>query len=417
MNDFLAELRSGWRDLLGATVGLGCGVGCYTPVSSLFFRALEHDFGWSRSAAAVSLIAMPLTALVLPGTGWLIDRFGARLVALLSSLLLSLCFFGLSTIHGSLPAFYAWTLALNTLGVATGPISYTRVVARQFQRARGAALSLALVGIAAAAVVLPVVLVGVMARANWRGGYGLLSGIAFCGGFFAFGCIERRSEPRRSDINPISVERDLRALAGSRAFWLIGLAILCVSAGSIGLVSQFQSLLVEKGVTPTRSAWLLSLLAGSVAASRLLVGRALDGGAPRRVAALTLFAAALGAALLLGKPHDDLIVAGVLLFGLSIGAELDLLSFFCARAFGLRRFGFAYGLLSVFFYFGTFAGGLAYSGLHDRTGDYELALMASGVMFVAAAGLFHLIPEAQSATLAETPGAAGGLTLGPLEQP
>jgi len=53
-------------DLLGATIGLACGVGMYAPITSMFFRALETEFHWSKAAIAGALVALPLTGVVLP---------------------------------------------------------------------------------------------------------------------------------------------------------------------------------------------------------------------------------------------------------------------------------------------------------------------------------------------------------------
>ena len=71
-----SELRAGWRNLLAASIGLGLGVPIYTAISSLFLRALETEYGWSKAVTAGAMIALPLTALVLPIAGWLVDRFG-----------------------------------------------------------------------------------------------------------------------------------------------------------------------------------------------------------------------------------------------------------------------------------------------------------------------------------------------------
>ena len=51
---FQREFRQGWADLCGATIGLACGVGLYTPISSMFFRALEIEFHWSKTAIVIA---------------------------------------------------------------------------------------------------------------------------------------------------------------------------------------------------------------------------------------------------------------------------------------------------------------------------------------------------------------------------
>src|ERR1700722_6633085 len=99
---FLGELRTGWRDLAGATLGLACGAAMYTPIQSLFFRALEQEFHWSRATLAFSLIALPVTAAIMPLAGRLIDRYGVRPVSLVSVVMTSLTFLWLS-VNGNAP--------------------------------------------------------------------------------------------------------------------------------------------------------------------------------------------------------------------------------------------------------------------------------------------------------------------------
>src|SRR5256884_1811798 len=155
MSAFAKEFSAGWREVVGAMIGIACGFTGFSPLQSFFFRALELDFGWSKTAAAISLIALPITALFLPVAGLLLDRFGVRRVALFSTLAFAACFILLSAMNGQLGMFYAAFIALSVLGIATGPISYTRAVATRFQASRGTALAIALLGSAIAGMILP----------------------------------------------------------------------------------------------------------------------------------------------------------------------------------------------------------------------------------------------------------------------
>jgi len=405
---FLDELRAGWRDLLGAAVGLGLGIGAYNPVSSFFFRALEHEFGWSKAAAAISLIAMPVTALVLPFAGLLLDRFGVRRVAVLSAIGMSACFVWLSSMDGRLWMFYVAFLALNVLGCATGPVSYTRTISARFIRSRGTALAFALLGIGIAATILPPVIAYVLAHHGWRDGYRLFAIVVLVAGFVAL-VLNREPAARAADTDALSGDR-LSAAAKRRAFWLLGAAILALSVASLGFVSQFQSLVIEKGLAPQLAPPLLSALAVSVLVSRLAIGGMLDAFRPERVAAGALLLAALGMlAWLFGGAGLGIALFAVSLTGLSIGAELDFLSFFCARLFGLRHYGAVYGGLAAFFYTGIAVGGIAYGAIHDHTGTYGVAIAMSMVLFGVAAALFLTLgPAMRGAGTVESKPLNGG---------
>jgi predicted MFS family arabinose efflux permease len=411
VNAFFEECRAGWRDLLGGAIGMGLGIGAYNPVSSFFFRSLEHQFGWSKTAAAVSLVAWPATAVVLPFVGALLDRYGVKRVAAFSAVCMALCYLWLSAMNGQLWIFYAAFLALNLVGCATGPVSYTRPISSRFRRSRGAALAVSLLGIGTAAMILPPVLAHVLGAWGWRGGYRFFAVMTIVAGAVAL-ALSREPVGGARDRTPEMGQR-LGVAATQAAFWLLGAAIFALSVASLGFVSQFQSVAIEKGLGARSAPLLLSALAGSVFVSRLVIGWALDAFRPERVAATALGIAALGMLLWLrgGAGIAPALVA-VLFIGLSIGAELDFLSFFCARLFGLKHYSSVYGGLAAFFYTGIAAGGLVYGAIHDRTGAYTLAYVVSIALFVLAAGFFLMLASAMRG--AEAAGRALGLDVAAL---
>lgn len=381
------EFRRGWRNLAAATIGIGLGTAAYTPVSSFFFHALELQFGWSKVAVVGALIALPMTALALPVAGWLIDRFGVRPVSGVSALLTVICYLWLSRIGGGLTEFYAAIVALYVLSCATGPVAYTRLIAAQFEVQRGLALAVAQFGIAFIAVLMPQFIGAMIASYGWRAAYVFFAAATAVGAVAAQLLmrpvpIEARSAIQLAGASP-------RHAIGTAAFWLLGLAILSVSAASFGLISQFQSVLSDRHIGLRAAATLLSLFAVSVMLSRLLVGRLLDTRYPARTAAGVMAIAAAGAALLLIGPIGLAVtVVAVILVGFSIGAELDLLSFFCARLFGVRHYAAIYGLLSAFFYVGIAIGGVGYGAIRTHTGSYDFALAGSTLLLAVSALLF-----------------------------
>ena len=325
---------------------------------------------------------------------------------------MSACFFSLSSMNGELWMFYAAFIALNVLGCATGPISYTQTIASRFRRSRGTALAVALMGIALAGVILPPLLASIFASSGWRGGYRFYAGAVIVAGVLAL--LLTRNPANVGDVAE-NLPGDSVAVAMRRpAFWLLGFAIFFVSVASLGFVSQFQSIMIEKGLPPAIAPLLLSTLAASVFLSRLVVGWALDAFASERVAAIALALAAFGMTVwFLGGVGVPVAVVAVLLLGLSIGAELDLLSFFCARLFGLRHYGAVYGALAVFFYLGLAAGGITYGAIHDKTGVYSNAVVMSGVLFLIASGMFLALRSASDSAVAADRKAAAGQPLAP----
>jgi MFS family permease len=75
---------------------------------------------------------------------------------------------------------------------------------------------------------------------------------------------------------------------------------------------------------------------------------------------------------------------GVMLFGLGLGTEIDLIAFLVSRYFGQRAFGELYGYFYMVFGFGSSIGRFLGGYVFDLTGSYNAAFIGAGVALVAA---------------------------------
>ena len=404
MSGFSSEFRRGWPDLFGATIGLASGIATYTNISSLFFRALEREFHWSKGVAAVALLAMPITAIFIPLAGRLVDRFGVRPVAGLSALMLAASYWSLSDMNGSLIAFYLGFMAFNVLGCATNPVSYTRPIAEKFPTSRGAAIAIVLTGIAVAGAALPPLLGPTLARGEWRLCYRILAVLAVGGGLLAVSLL-RRSTPR----NEAQVAGEGWAAADAirtPRFWVLSAAIFTASAASIGFISQLQSVAVEAGVPIQMTFALLSSMSLSVVVARLGTGWAVDAFQPEFVACAVLIASAVSmVAWLLAPLALTWAFIGTVLLGVTVGGEYTFISFFAARLFGMRAYSAIFGALAASLYTGMAAGSIFFGMMHDLTGNYRGAIGGAAVLFLASAALFTALKRFPVFGIAE-PGAA-----------
>lgn len=388
MSEIFEEYKAGWRDLLGATIGLGCGVAMYTPVTSMFFRSIEQEFHWSKTAIATSLIALPITAVCLPITGRIIDRYGPRRTALISAVLMALSFVFLAKMTGALLAFSGGVIAFNVLGSATGPICYMRPVTRSFTKARGAAIGIALSGVSLAGIFLAPLLGPVLARGGWRTGYLMLAAVGLFGGLVATLLIRPRP-PARGGVQT-SEPLSFKEIIKQSAFWRLGLIIFAVSAASVGFVSQLQNVAIDYGVPLRSTAPLLAILALSVFFFRIIAGWCLDCRAPELAAGFILAFSGLGLVLWLAAPGSFIFaILATIALGVSVGAEHGILSFFCARIFGLRHYSSVFGMLGVFLYLGMAAGGVGFAAVRDMTGSYRPAILGAIIVLLASGGAMY----------------------------
>ena len=82
----IQEFKLGYRALIGAMIGAGCGlssISFYTH--GVFVSAISQDTDWSRGQIQLGVSIMILMAIVTaPLVGSLVDRYGARFIALIS---------------------------------------------------------------------------------------------------------------------------------------------------------------------------------------------------------------------------------------------------------------------------------------------------------------------------------------------
>jgi nitrate/nitrite transporter NarK len=81
----------------------------------------------------------------------------------------------------------------------------------------------------------------------------------------------------------------------------------------------------------------------------------------------------------------------VLIFGFSLGAELDVVSYLTSRYFRLENFGFLFGTIGGFIGLAASNGPVALNAVFDATGRYTPALWAAIPICLVSALLFVLL--------------------------
>ena len=144
------EFRQGWPVVSAAAVGVGLGLSplpFYTI--GIFIPPLLREFGpmgWTPGDILNALAIYTLGAFAAsPFIGILAQKFGARLVAMISIITFSLSMMALSLNTGSKSLYVVLWLILAFAGAGTLPITFTRPVANWFDKNRGIALGIALI--------------------------------------------------------------------------------------------------------------------------------------------------------------------------------------------------------------------------------------------------------------------------------
>ena len=140
-------------------------------------------------------------------------------------------------------------------------------------------------------------------------------------------------------------------------------------------------MLRDTGMALPQAAAIASFIGIGVILGRVLVGWTVDRFFAPYVASVVFLITAAGCVLLnLGGAQTAPVAAFVI--GFSLGAEIDLIAYLTARYFGMRNYGFLYGLLYSMFCIGGAIGPVVVGRLFDSYGSYGVALWVMALFLV-----------------------------------
>jgi MFS family permease len=385
----------GWRVVLVSALGLFWGIPIAVYSFSVFFKPLMQEFHAGRAAVSLAFtVQLFVGALSAAPAGWLIDRFGPRRVILIGTAIFGLILVANRLFTGSLTQLYVFYVLLGLSIHGVGPIPYGTVVSHWFDRRRGVALGLTMLGIGLGAVVMPSLAQTLIARFGWNTTYSILgaSVLLICWptvacflkekpediGLFSDGATATASPHIDSARRGFTAHEAWR----SRDFWIMVCAFILVSASVQGCAVHMAAMLSDKGLSPHSAALGSSLIGAAVLIGRAGTGYLLDRFHVSHLAAIFFGGAGLGVAVL-WLANSQVMLAGAFLVGLGLGAEVDIIAYTTSRYFGLLDFGKVYSSLLAAFALAGALGPLVMGAGFDRTGSYRDAL----ILFFAAAAI------------------------------
>jgi MFS family permease len=391
-----AEFAAGWPVLLGAVLGIGVGIFAIpVPAIGVFMRAMQADLGWTRTEISLGpTLVVIVLALTSPLVGWLADRVCVARISAVALSALAGALFLCSRIGPSVWTYYAACAGMALAACGTSTLIYARALSANFEHARGFALGLAMVGNGITSIFLPMLLAPYAAEAGWRSGFVALAiVVALATPLVAFLMSKTRALPTPSTGRTRPADSRLESVVRDRAFWTMATCFALIPLAASGLQVHLLAFLSDVGVTPAKAGAIASISGAALIATRVLTGWLLDLVRAPYVAAvmMALSALCIAAMALFGAPAAPL---GAIAFGLSIGAEIDLIGYMTGRYFGMRAFGRVYGLLYAAALLGGAGSPLLYGAIFDATGSYQLALWQSAGMLLASAVLFLTLPRA-----------------------
>ena len=403
-----SRLFYGWLIVLVSAVGLFLGPPLMVFSFSVFFKSLVQDFHASRAAVSLAFsLFNTVGALLIPCTGMIIDRFGARRVIFVFTLLYGLVLCSALWAGSSLWQLY---LLFTVLGVAMAsgpaPVPYGVVISHWFNRRRGLALGLSMMGIGIGSIVVPILAQRLITSFGWRAAFAIFGAAVLLLPLPVIAAL-LQNDPAQLGLQPDGDEssqashlppQDKQGLSWhaiwhSPEFWILICIFSLAGACVHGAVLHMSAIFTDRGVTAERAAIATSLVGIAVMLGRLASGYLLDRLFAPRVAMLFYGATALGIATLCAGTSGPLALVASFLVGLGMGAEVESMAYMISRYFGLRSFGTAYGHAFGAFMLSGAAGVFLMGAGYDHFHSYTIPLAGlCGAMVLALVLLASLGP-------------------------
>jgi predicted MFS family arabinose efflux permease len=358
---------------------------------------------WSRAVISFAVsIGLVLFGLVGPLTGWLMDRFGPKVLMLT----------GLALIAASMVASAAMTALwqLNLFwgalsGIGTGIVASVlgaTVANRWFVERRGLVVGIFGAATSAGQLIFVPLLMWLVVLIGWRSSTLVLAGVALA--MLLPVLLLMRNDPSELGLRPYGAPATpitpgqpaanepgvMRRAVRTPEFWLLSGTFFICGATSNGLVgTHLIPYAIDCGILQVTAASMLALMGMMNFAGTITSGWLTDRYDPRRL--LCIYYGFRGLSLLLlpfiTNPTGLAIFA--ILFGLDYIATVPPTTALVADTFGRRNVGTVFGWVFCAHQIGAalaaWLGGVA----RDALGDYAVAFLVAGVLAVAA-GLLSL---------------------------
>lgn len=390
MSGYLSEVRTHWRPLLAATIGIGSGMSTAGTITSVLAPSLIAGNDWSRSDfAAVGILGL-FSTLAFPFIGRLADVLGVRWTALIGQVTLPLTYLAYATIMGgSLAIYMAIFVVQSVLAVTTTATVYTRLAVEYFIKSRGLALAIVVSGSAIFGAIGGPILNNYVEAHGWEATYRALAIFATVAAVLVFLLIPKGAGQPRKDAPKRRARDDYPMIFRSPAFWILAAVMLLCNLPQTLILVQLKLLLIDNGVSGPGASVMFTALSVGMLAGRFVTGLALDRFEPTLVAFITMGLPSLGIFVIASSLDGAaLLTFAVFCMGFAFGAEGDIVAFLVAKRFGLEVYSSVMGLLTAIMSLSTSLGAGLLSWTLTRTGNYNLFLMISGTTVIIGATLF-----------------------------
>jgi len=375
---------------------------------STFINPIINTFGWSYAQVSLARTVRALvTGAINPLLGTLVDRWPARRLLIIGSIILGLGLLSLGQ-ASNLALFYGGFLIMGLGGSLAIQLVPQTTVARWFRKNLGKANGIMGFSVALGGVAIPLLVITID-TIGWQNAYIAAAigtwiliiplSLVFRTRPEEYGMLpdgEQPSEAKKSstrddDSTRITVKQALKM----RTFWLIGIGALVQTSGTVSVLTHMMPHFTHTGMERSYASLIVMIVALVGLTARIPFGWLMDVTSRRNIIALCVGLSGTSFILLSFVRADTpfaLIIAYAITFGFGSGG-VWLRSALIREYFGTKSFGAILGLMGIFTTVGTSTMPPLTGWVFDTIESYGPAFISLGIANITGALLTLAIPR------------------------
>lgn len=373
-----------------------------------FVGPWEEDLSMDRGATSlISALSFVIYGISQPFIGRLVDKFGARLIISVSTLLVGISFFFITFVNQPWQLFVLYGFVSLGVGGASN-VAGTVLVMNWFNKKRGLALGILEAGFGFGQMLLVPGSLLLIQYVDWRM-TNLLIGVFLMIIIFPVVLLCLRNHPKDKGMEPIgglvkegSIKLEdkpetnfsVGGVLRKRHFWFLLLPFAVCGFTTTGLMdTHLIPLSHNHGFSTTVTSAAVSILAAFNIVGILLSGVIIDYWSSRKLLVFLYVTRALSIVILVYSHNPVLMLIFAALFGLVDFATVAPTQLLAAEYFKKYSIGFIVGCLSLSHQVGSALGAYVPGYFYNISGNYNISLYISIFILAAAAIMNFLLPE------------------------
>jgi len=343
----------------------------------VYDEALLSEFGWSRGQLKFrDLITLGLTGILAPFAGIAIDRFGVRRCMMVGWLVLIGAYIMYSNMN-SLVDMYIVHALLCVVLVFCGLNAGVILVSHWFEKRRGTAIGITLVGTSLGGMIFPQYGTAMLEAVGWRGA--MLTALVFPALMLLLTIFIIRDRPAASSVQA-GAETQADATFGvdylvairTPTFWALALIAMATFYTVLGMQAHLFLYMRDLNFTPARATNMVSLFFLCALVGKFVFGVLADSFDRQRVFYINMLVM-LSGALAFAAMQPTWVVPAVIVIGGGWGGVYSMIQLSVMNCFGLRAAGKILGTITILDALGGGLGIWLSGVLYDYTDSYRLA--------------------------------------------